>query len=283
MMSYFGKRKSLKNPWEQETGQAIVEYLLLVVVILSIGYALARNFFEPLQRYGSSVFSSTIACSLEYGQLPAEIKSEDGCAASLQANFSGTTRRQSVNNNQTNKNTAPTDAAKKSENAKNKPPSETGRDTQVNRGRSASGSSSSEGLKLGKPTGTDAKTLGKNEKIVDEANRSGADNGDSSFVGRQRRRSLTKPISGALEIAIDAKKHKEREVRRSISEVPGLSERKAKRFNVNTQKKDKASESANDTWDISKIIRMALIILMFLAIIIFVLFQVAQIRKGAES
>lgn len=277
------KNNSIKKGIRQNSGQAIVEYLLLVVVILSMFYILAKQFFEPLQRYGSSVFTSTIACSLEYGQLPADIKSEEGCSASLQANITRS-NQQRTNTNSNSRKSSSTSEPSKGDGTKNSSPGSRETETSNSQGRSSSSGQASRGPTLNQPTGTDSKTLSKKELMVSENSRGGSEVvDDSNGLRRMKQKSLTKPISGDLATALNLKKNKGREVRRAVSEISSENQKKSKRFIVNNKKKEKGLDIKEESWDLSKIIRMALIILMILVIIIFVFFQLVQIRKGAES
>lgn len=301
----------LKN----NNGQAIVEYILLVVVMLTIAYGLGRHFFSPLQKYGSAVFTSTIACALEYGQLPADITTEEGCSASLQATAmaggsggsggggtggkgkggkgGGSANDPDSKNKGGDRNK---EASNKSENGgsgggANAPGDGTSSSSSGGGGRSGSPSSitSRKGTLVLKSSGGSEGGRRTPTEISVESGGGGFGEADYSVGGRfaRKRKPIYKQIRGELveEIALRKKKEKVVDVNagRSVAGAGGDSEGKPKRLMVNTKREKKAAEVQQQNWDMSKILRIALIVLMVVAILLFIFFQVSQIRKGAGS
>lgn len=281
--NYIFKNIAFPLKIKEQSGQGIVELILLLVVIVSLAYSLARHMYAPLQRYGSSLFTNTIACSLEYGQLPAEISSEDGCSTNLQTTAMSADRFSSRNTSRENNND---NNSNSTQNEIEKKPSESSGRSEVaaQGGRSGAGSSSSSNsFKLSPPTGTEAKGSNNKEIVSDiSGSRNDSSSDYSASIGRRAKR-LTKEIKDENMIELINKKIKPKEVRRIIAEVNSGAGGKSKRFIVNNKKDEKELKTTDESWDVSKILRIVLIFLMFLAIIVFVLFQVAQIRRGAES
>jgi len=60
---------SLPN-WHGQAGQAITEYILLVVIILAIGTALLYRLSEPVQHWMKFYIGDYIDCLLDQGELP---------------------------------------------------------------------------------------------------------------------------------------------------------------------------------------------------------------------
>jgi len=261
---------------ECQRGQAIIEYVLLLVIVVSLFYGLSKTFFEPLQKYGSSVFTNTIACSFEYGQLPSEIISEDGCAAKYQGGklSSNSTQRQSNKNVQSSKKDSEKDQKAQSPIATSESSNSSGA------GRSTTIYSKGNALQLGKNSGSEGKAITKNQSFVNETGNK-IEFSDSDSSGRRGRRPILKPITGELEtIIINQKKKKSGEINRSIASSIDSSEHRVKKFAVNNKKKDGEKDGDQKPWDFYMILRVVLIFLMILVIIVFVFFQLSQIRRG---
>lgn len=271
--------ESLKN----QRGQAIIEYVLLLVIVVSLFYGLSKTFFEPLQKYGTGVFTNTIACAFEYGQLPAEIVSEDGC----ESRFEGGRLTNSSSSRQRNQSSTSkgSDSSKKEE----KPQSTTA-STSSSNGESSSGGrhsttlySRGNAVQIGRPSGVEGRAIMSNQSYTEETG-SRMDVSDSDLPGRRGRRPILKPITGELEtILLNQKSKKLGEVKRSIASTVEGSERKTKKLIVNKKKNAEAQEEVQKPWDFYFLLRIALIILMVAAILLFVFFQVAQIRRGSSS
>lgn len=82
------RQSSLLNP----RGQAVVEYVLMLVVSVAMVAALAYQIFRPMREFLKDYMGSYIACLLETGELPSlgnvtteEILQEEGCNAKFQA------------------------------------------------------------------------------------------------------------------------------------------------------------------------------------------------------
>lgn len=72
-----------------QSGQAILEYILVLVVSVSLVLALMMQFFQPLQRFLTAYLGAYTECLLETGELPslgsdAKTASEEGCNAKFE-------------------------------------------------------------------------------------------------------------------------------------------------------------------------------------------------------
>lgn len=263
-----------------QKGQAIVEYVLLLVIILSLFYGLSKTFFEPLQKYGTSVFTNTIACSFEYGQLPAEIISEDGC----EARYEGGRLSNSSNSRQRNQasSSKKSDSGKGDEKTQTTPATTSSSSDDSGRGRSTTLYSRGNPVQLGRPFGAESRAITSNQSYAETAGMR-IDISDSDYLGRRGRRPILKPITGELEtIILDQKKKKLGEITRSVASTLDGTERKIKKITVNAKKSMNAQDEAQKPWDFYFLLRIALIILMVVAILLFVFFQVSQIRRGSS-
>lgn len=81
------KRSSLSN----EQGQALLEYVLVLVVSVALVMALAYQVFTPFRDFLKSYMGDYIACLLETGELPSlgndatqEMLAEEGCDAKFE-------------------------------------------------------------------------------------------------------------------------------------------------------------------------------------------------------
>ncbi|MEY4617238.1 MAG: hypothetical protein RJB66_2198 [Pseudomonadota bacterium] len=312
---------SFLQPTRNQKGQTIVEYVLLIVVILSLAYGLARNFIQPLRDYGSAVFTNTIACALEYGQLPAEVVGEQGCEASMKGgtgssgggggsggggsggkNGGGS----QANNNQRNgkdkkgkdsKNGGTEDqsgAQKDSQSSESADSKEDKKDASNNAAAGKPGSrggttvvgSNGQILKLSdRPTGVE---LGdRSGQIIIEGGASGG--GVDSYQPRRIRQ--RKPIYKAIEGELlneyvqsnQNNKEKEKSVTRAVASGGFEAIKKNRKIELGPPREKKLAEDKKEEWDLSKMVRMGLIILMVLAIVIFVFFQLSQIRKNSSA
>lgn len=271
------KQKCLTN----QSGQAIIEYVLLLVIVVSLFYGLSKTFFEPLQRYGTGVFTNTIACAFEYGQLPAEIVSEDGC----EARFEGGRLSNSSNSGQRNQSSSSksSDSSKKGETSQSTAASTSSSSGESGGGRSTTLYSRGSAVQIGRPSGVEGRAITSNQSYAEESG-TRIDISDSDYTGRRGRRPILKPISGELEaILLTQKSKKLGEINRSIASTVEGSERKTKKLIINAKKNTKAQDEVQKPWDFYFLLRIALIILMVAAILLFIFFQLAQIRRGSSS
>jgi len=274
------------NPWKTKSltgnqrGQSIIEYVLLLVVVVGLFYGLSKALFEPLRKYGSDVFTNTIACAFEYGQLPAEIVTEDGCEAAFRGG-----RLADSSSSQSQRDSKSTTKNKMDEaNKKSKPTSTTSSSETAGSGgsgRSTTIYSKGNTLQLGRASGVEGKS-NKTVTIAGDDSRTKFDVSDNDFSIKRGRRPILKPISGELEtIILNAKKKKTGEINRSIASSTDTGEKRSKKLILSNKKKSQISDETQKPWDFYAILRIALIFLMIMAILIFVFFQLSQIRKGS--
>lgn len=291
--------------FRNQKGQAIVEYVLLIVIILSLAYGLARVFFEPLRNYGSGVFTNTIACALEYGQLPAEVITEDGCAAVMNAGTmgggggrgggrggrGGSGSSSSQGNQSKNKDSQQQDQ-RPGEESKEKSADAKGAGSNSNASGGASRPNTSvvnargEVLKLGNGSGA-SEVNARSSEVILEGENYGLSDGGYSVLGRRRRRPVYKAVQteyvDELLSRSSKSKRSEKLSSRTVASVGAEAEKKIRRVEVNAQREKKKVEVQEQSWDFAKILRIGLIVLMIIAILLFIFFQVAQIRKGSGS
>lgn len=271
------RAKSLAS---NQRGQSIIEYVLLLVVVVSLFYGLSKALFEPLRKYGSDVFTNTIACAFEYGQLPAEIVTEDGCDAAFRGGKladSSSSRSQANNKNTTKSKTD--EASKKSKSPPSSSSSESA--SSGSPGRSSTIYSKGNALQLGRASGVEAKST-KTVTISGDDSRTKLEVSDNDFSMKRGRRPTVKPITGELEtIILNKKKKKTGEINRSIASSLETGEKRTKKLILSNKKKSQISDETQKPWDFYSILRIALIFLMIIAILIFVFFQLSQIRKGS--
>lgn len=282
-----------------------------MIVMIGLGWVLMKSLYKPFEKYGSQFFTSTIACALEYGQLPTNIQSEEGCDASYQAQGQGSSSgsRRGGPGSGGSQGKGATDGSSKEgggnggkngDDAKGKGSGSNSKSSSSGGGSDVDGGSSNNNGSYGggggnrkAPTASKIVTP-KGVKTIDStssevASGSGIDysvNDNRSF-GAGRRRRIYRPITGAMEEEVEAvqKKDKPKEIKAPVAASSGavIGTGKKPFFKGTNAPEKKKIESTDQKIDLSRLIRIALIILMIVAIVLFIFFQVSQIRKGGEG
>lgn len=210
-MSLIGTRLKKHNVLRNESGQAVIEYILVLAITVFLIGTFAYQFSTAFRKYASNYFGEYIACLLETGELPGSTAGQctDGYTAfnlsdgktatggSVGA-IGGTTSASDTNSNGSGSSGSGSGSGKKSRKSASTPSSSsssgssgetvgpTSSDSNSSAGSSRSGTRKT--TSLGSKTGAAPRTAGKEGlKAVGSYNSSTSDSGSN---GRGRRTSL---------------------------------------------------------------------------------------------
>lgn len=86
------QKSNSQSSFSNQNGQALVEYVLVLVVSVALVIALATQIFTPFRDFLKSYMGDYVACLLETGELPslgnettADLLAEEGCNARFEA------------------------------------------------------------------------------------------------------------------------------------------------------------------------------------------------------
>lgn len=268
----------------QEKGQATVESVLLIAVTVIIAISLMFTFYQPLNKWLDNYMGSYLTCLIDVGELPNLGSGNEGqCDAEYEKFTLGEGR-------------PPTPGSGGS--------SSSGSNDRDNDGRQRSGSSGSEN---GGGSGPAGRRISQSQTRGFPTNGTGADGAASSKESRQEVpeelsqttyfRAQTKitveaqgrvkriPATGVTGLLKEEKEKREREAARTQTVDVGSDTQstKSKKFIVKQPERKIAAEEEDEPWNIGRIMRWALIILLILAILMFIGGQVLQITKSMEK
>src|SRR5262245_45898196 len=62
--------KAMAGGLSSERGQGMIEYILLVVVIITMALAIGARLFKPFNEWANHYIGDYVVCLLDYGELP---------------------------------------------------------------------------------------------------------------------------------------------------------------------------------------------------------------------
>jgi hypothetical protein len=275
------EKKDEKPVWASQSGQAVVEYMLVLIVTIGICGGALWQFDDAFRAFASSYFGSYLACLLETGELPSmgassTSSSSDGtCNDSFQA-FNISNGRplngySGINSGGANGAAA---AGKNSGNS-------AARATTSNRG-SGAGDPSFGRFDRGRPEVAVEKKSGAGAQ--DEKNQ-----GDLGFMGGGSKRPAlvsTSEKRTALDysslISSEEEKKEEGRVPTKVSSQKNDSLR-AKKAIVQETRKPASKEDEDKEWTVGGFMRWIIIIAIIVALVVFIGGQALQISKGGEE
>ncbi|WP_413292174.1 hypothetical protein ACLSU7_12285 [Bdellovibrio sp. HCB185ZH] len=269
-------------------GQAVIEYVLMLVISVSLVLMLMTQIFKPFQAFVQSFMGDYLACLLETGELPqlgADTLKESECKFSFQG-VSG--------NNSNSSNTGKSNSSNSSSSSS----------SDASSSKSSSSSSSSSGTYAGsssRPRGSNSISSarapkqgvsgngdvggGKVIEITLEGGGAGtlykAKNG-SSYVVEGGRRVASLPISGMTEE--DRKKLEKRaESGKKSTVVSSDMNTKPKKTAVKKPEARTVAEAAEEPVTFGNFIRWLFIAALIIALVIFLGGQALQFSKSGEK
>jgi len=292
----------------KQRGQGIVEYILLIVIVISIGYAILNQLFTPVSKWTEFYIGQYIDCLLDQGELPKLLGSEDVDECDYQSMTKGgpNSRNQSRDRNEstTNNEGLKSQASIAQTDSKNDPNgagsnsntlgrASRGKRLRVNGGSGADyrgGNYNSSGKRINMGN-IDSKNGEDSSNISDS---SLAGNLNASIISQTRRRqnriTRVRGLAGRLfEYRIETKNNKRgpiaipKEKLEKEAESGGITELRNKKLVIDTSsRKNKEIKFEDDSWSFGKFFRIILIILFILVIVWVVGSQLAQVSKNME-
>lgn len=282
------KKTRMRSRILDRKGQGTVEYVLLLVIAVGIILGLMNQFYKPFNKYLNNYMGAYLQCLLDVGELPALgwDASEGVCNAEFEP--LGVNGRPPITTNPRNPSPRPSDGEDpKDPAARGNTNASSGQgNSSSGSGRRAAGSS----IKLGSSGGgTDGASEGsdKMKKIPVELEdtryfRVSRDTGNQ--LDGQGRRVKAVGITGLLQSEKDKIDREQARIQRLGAFEDMGAEGKAKKMRVKPPSERKvASEDDSSPWTFGKFIRLALILMLIIAIILFLGGQALQISKGMDS
>lgn len=274
-------------------GQAMVEYVLILIITVSLILALVTQIFKPLQGFLQSYMGDYVACLLETGELPS-LGSDEANPATEECNakFDKATwagGRPSTGSGSgagtTNPNTNPTNPSSSS--------SDSGGSSSGSRGGTYAGSSSRAGGSTFRapgraPTGIDGASSSSKEKTVEIALEGGGSGGffagsnGGTYAGRAARKTRSIGLAGLSEA--DKKKLERKEIsgRQTLVATDGFSPPQKKSTVKPPSEKPMVLED-DKPMTIGNFIRYLFIAGIIIALVIFIGGQALQMSKSFEK
>lgn len=276
-----------------QRGQGLLEYILLLVVVISLGFALLYQLFTPLQNWTQYYIGQYVECLLDQGELPG-LGGENGvqdCSYSEVTGINSSVSLGGSSSNNSKPNTNNTNSENnESTNSENKNPalrpSPSNQTSQRGSDRNNAPYSTNR-ISLGQVDNQSTKEGTQNEELNSSSSRNSF---SSNFQRRQNRIIRIRGLAGELAEEELNQKSKRNSERKKIKELevnsdgnPEITNR-AKKLKVDTStKKDKPSETDYGSWSFSKYFRFLIILIVIIAILWFVVLQVAQITRSMEK
>ncbi len=274
--------KSSLRGVRNEDGQGVIEYLLILIVVVSIIIGVISQFNRAFGYFVESYMGGYVSCLLETGELPnlgSEQRAEAICDIEYEP-FSLANGRPEVEGTAGDgKAGAGAGASQGSRRGQRK----SGRVT-AGRGGGANGIS---GINDGGSGSASERNKNGQAKRVKAGGGEGGDkffsaNTGQSLVQRKKHRRI-KAMAGEFFSDQQKKKKKEEEKRVVAQTEEEESGSKPKRVPLNISKKEKKIEEKEEGFSFGYLIKLLIIIVVALGVIIFVGNQALSIIKGAEK
>jgi len=273
---------------KSQSGQAVVEYILIVGLVVTIILGLMNQLYKPFGDWMQDYMGQYLECLLDVGELPTIAgSSESGECNSKFQNFSVTGGRPPVASSSGG--LIKSDQNKANQNPSSGPTagggnSDTDNAALANRARSRSGSGA---FPVGKPTGSDGSqnASGNSNEIKEKLP-------ESKFMKlRSSRGSIIEsniPVSrtglnqsfvmNRRQTSVQAEKIEQL----ALNEEVGP-ENKSKKFIVRPPERKVSSVEEDSSWSFSEYFKYGLIILIVVALVLFLGGQLLQISKSMEK
>lgn len=266
-----------------EKGQGLVEYILLLVVVVTIALTFMNLFFKPYARWAQQHIGGYVECLLDQGELPglggdSGVKDCDLADAGFEGGGKSTGSRSKGSTD---------DVARD-----NKDKSSDSKDRGAGDGSGGTilGTARDSGMKMRRLGGTDGHVA--NAKSINLGSSSnGQSSGNLKISGHlyQIRSDGSKKeggafLAGMLEAEKEKIKKREAKTQKMSASEGGTASNQAKKFAVEQkQRKPADTDFSSDGWSFGKLFRILLIIVIIIALVLFIGGQVMQISKGMEK
>ncbi len=268
-----------KSILAKESGQALVEYILLISISVALVLAFATQFYKPLGSWMQNYMGEYLQCLLDYGELPTmgSVGVDGECAQSFKP-LSASGGRPPIKN--------------KNKNASGGINSDSASDNDKSKGNKTSFTSGSAGrsrsMVVAGGAGADGKNGSSGEKQVIEKL---SDSQFEKFRSKDKTTILsqntTTQSQGTFAIS-SSQRTAVREQEKYIKLKPGEIELadgngKNKRLILTPPEKKQDSKEEGFEWNFGQYLKFALILAIIIAIVLFIGGQILQISKSMEK
>lgn len=296
LMSMTKKIRKLNGAWPSQSGQGLVEYILLLVVIIALASALLYQFIPAIKNVVDFQLGSYLQCLLDQGELPG--LGGDNDVQDCEFNPVNVAGNSASSNKQGSGNSSNISNTNRNRDSNNSEP--TNDSTQARGGRAGSSSGSGSGADTRVFEANRQKSLalaqGESGEVTETASRdeSGSANSTnlevSNLSNLQResiKRRRLRRLPRGMEIASSQKRKKEQtiptlEVKKAQDESGAEPRQKAFKFDPAKPLRTPA-EAPSEPWSISAILKYILIIAGLIIILWVIGSQIAQVARSQEK
>jgi hypothetical protein len=280
------KRSKYSARLKNNHGQAVIEYILMLVISVSLVLMLMTQIFKPFQAFVQSFMGDYLACLLETGELPtlgADLQKENECKFSFQG-VSGT-NSSSSSSSKKNSGSSSSSSSSDKDSSKSSSSSSSGGTYAGSSSRPRGSSSITRARAPTKGVTGDADTGGKVIEITLDNGGGGTffktKNG-ASYAIEGGRRVASIPVSGMTEE--DQKKlEKKGESGKKSTVVSGDMNTKPKKIAVKKPEARTVAEAPEEPVTFGNFIRWLFIAALIIALVIFLGGQALQFSKSGEK
>lgn len=269
-------KKTVKN---DQSGQALVEYVLLLAVSIALILGLANQVYKPFGNWIQDYMGAYLECLIDVGELPS--LGDNGGSGECSTKFQPAT----IANGRPPK-AGESNSSGRKPSDRNSDSEGSGSGSSVAGGSRRSGSQN-RGFPVGSQAGADSSANASNAAVITEKMpesnyfrlRSSA-----YTVGGSGTRIGANGIQGI--ITVEQKKIEKRGQKAYTAgrlEEGDSNSQKAKKLLVKPAERKTASEEADRPWSFSEYLKFGLIFLIIVAIILFLAGQILQISKSMEK
>lgn len=281
-------------------GQAVVENVLILLVVIAVLLALQKVFFAPFRDSSSEyLIGKYYDCALDIGELPGSEALDDcfqkstGIDPKQFKNKSGTG---SISSQSGKDSSGSSNSNKSGKNGKGKDSNLAGRNQDNNKNKSSSSAGGAGGA-AGKRLA--AKKFGENGSDTGATGEAGGELGGKNGSGRSksftvgkvnnlgyqdRRPMLAKGISGEMKRKLEEELKKDKTIALKKDDSEGAGKlNKLKRFPAKAKESKIEDTLKEEPFTFGRFIKIALILMILIAIILFLVGQASQISKSMEK
>lgn len=272
-----------KRGLRSESGQGIIEYILLLVVVITLAILLANRLFKPFREWAQHYIGNYVECLLDQGELPGlggqngiqdcnftSPFEEGGSSNASKGGSSGSSEKGQGSEERDNE----SESSKSDSKRPNLVAQAGGRQRTVRIGGFDNGGGSSKSIVVEESAGAKERNPG----FI----RGGYRGGSNNDRGRQRQ---VTGLNGMLMAEREKIKKREDKIRKvaAVSEEGGGT-KQGRRIEVREDlRKARDVNLSGEEFSFGKIFRLLIIIVVAIAMILFIGGQLSQISKGMEK
>lgn len=277
-----------------ESGQAVVEYILLLAISVALIIGLMKQLYQPFGNWMQDYMGQYLECLLDVGELPSlGGGSDSGECNSKFSSFSVTAGRPPLEPNPKDKGKNGNNLQGRNKTDANDSSSRNSFDQsgeQNNVAARARRSGRDPSFSVGTPTGSDSKNLGDNsgDNLQNTTKLP-----ESSYLKLRKNEASTKlnqelENRGSLSQSFFVKAKNKKEVEAPVLGKTNLDEdggaaNKTKKLIIKAPERKIAADEKQESWNFSDYIKYAIIILILVALGLFLFGQMASISKSMEK